>query len=68
MKIIAVDIDWDTDGEDVNLPREVEIPGEIIPEDADIDEYIEGYAEEVEDYLSDTYGFCVFGFNLEKRD
>lgn len=68
MKIIAVNIEWDTDGEDINLPREVEIPSEVIPEDADIDEYIEGYTEEVEDYLSDNYGFCVFGFNLEMQD
>lgn len=68
MKIIAVNIEWDTDGEDINLPREVEIPSEVISEDADIDEYIEGYAEEVEDYLFDNYGFCVFGFNLEMQD
>ena len=39
-------VDWDDDGE--NLPRSVEIP-------TDIDD------EDVADYLSDTYGFCVNG-------
>ena len=37
-------VDWDDDGE--NLPRTVEIPSDIDDED-------------VADYLSDTYGFCV---------
>ena len=37
-------VDWDDDGE--NLPTEVKIPTDIADED-------------VADYLSDTYGFCV---------
>ena len=37
-------VDWDDDGE--NLPTKVKIP-------TDIDD------EDVADYLSDTYGFCV---------
>ena len=40
-------VDWDDDGE--NLPRRVEIPSDIDDED-------------VADYLSDTYGFCVNGW------
>ena len=40
-------VDWDDDGE--NLPTEVKIP-------TDIDD------EDVADYLSDTYGFCVNGW------
>ena len=40
-------VDWDDDGE--NLPRTVEIPSNIDDED-------------VADYLSDTYGFCVNGW------
>ena len=40
-------VDWDDDGE--NLPRTVEIPSDIDDED-------------VADYLSDTYGFCVNGW------
>ena len=40
-------VDWDDDGE--NLPRRVEIPSDI-------------YDENVADYLSGTYGFCVNGW------
>lgn len=40
-------VDWDDDGE--NLPTKVKIP-------TDIDD------EDVADYLSDTYGFCVNGW------
>ena len=40
-------VDWDDDG--VNLPTKVKIP-------TDIDD------EDVADYLSDTYGFCVNGW------
>ena len=50
MKTISVE--WDTDGmdeEELDLPSEVEVPGEL-------DE------EYVTDYLSDTYGFCVKGW------
>lgn len=64
MKMIATNIIWDTDGEDVKLPKMVEIPKDVIPDDVDINEYVNSYAEEVEDWLSDTYGFCVYHFNL----
>lgn len=50
MKTIGVE--WDTDGmdeEELDLPNEVEVPGELDDED-------------VADYLSDTYGFCVKGW------
>ena len=47
--IIATNIEWETDGEDVDLPEEVVIPENVIPNDVDVDEYINGYAEEVED-------------------
>ena len=40
-------VDWDDDGE--NLPTKVKIPTDIADED-------------VADYLSDTYGFCVNGW------
>lgn len=48
----TVGVEWDTDGmdeEELDLPNEVEIPGDIDDED-------------VADYLSDTYGFCVNGW------
>jgi len=59
----AINIKWDvTDGEEDmaeseikeilgTLPTEVEIPKEIDFED-------------VSDWLSDTYGFCHFGFDI----
>lgn len=43
-------IEWDTDGEYIpELPTEV-----LVPKDWDDDE--------VTDWLSDTYGFCVYGW------
>ena len=50
----AINILWDTDGEEVNLPNEIEIPDWVDKEDDD----------EISDYLSDTTGFCHFGFKL----
>lgn len=45
-------IEWDTDGEKVNLPSEVIA---CIPDDI-----------EFADYLSDTYGFCVKALSVVK--
>ena len=53
----AVDIVWDTDGEDeedLGLPSRVEIP--FFVDD-----------DEIADFLSDEYGYCVFGFNIEQK-
>lgn len=51
----AVDIEWDTDGEQINnLPTRVEIP--FFVDD-----------DEIADFLSDEYGYCVFGFNIEQK-
>ena len=48
----AINIQWDTDDQVVDLPTEVEIP--------------EGYSEDdVADYLSDEYGYCVFNFDID---
>ena len=50
----AVNINWDTDGEDIEyLPERVSIP--FFMDD-----------DEIADYLSDKYGFCVFGFDIEQ--
>jgi len=50
----AVNIKWDTDGEDIEyLPERVSIP-------CFIDD------DEIADYLSDKYGFCVFGFDIKQ--
>lgn len=62
MKII--NIKWDTDGDKEALeclPTEVELPDSIKAEDfKDEEEFL----EYVSDYLSDTYNFCHFGFDL----
>ena len=50
----AINILWDTDGEEVNLPNEIEIPDWVDKEDED----------EISDYLSDKTGFCHLGFEL----
>lgn len=50
MKI--TEIVWDLDGEEVELPTEVSIPS--MEED------------EIADYLSDCYGFCIFSFNISE--
>lgn len=56
----AINIKWDTDDEDydnedeLDLPEEVYIPGDIDLEDDD----------EVSDYLSDLTGFCHGGYEL----
>lgn len=50
----AINIEWDTDSEtDVSLPSEIEIPDGM----TDLDE--------ISDYLSDTTGYCHFGFDIE---
>lgn len=57
------DIDWDTDGEDVELPKEVIIRN---PDDDLIEGFFSGYDDELADYLSDEYGFCVGTFRSER--
>jgi hypothetical protein len=52
--MLVTDIVWDTDGEKVELPTEVEIPN-------DIEE------DEIADYLSDEYGWCVESFNVNEK-
>ena len=53
----ATNIMWDTD-EDTealeNLPKEVQLPDKFTKEDA----------EEISDWLSDTYEFCHSGFSI----
>ena len=49
----ATNILWDTDGQEVNLPTEIEIPEGMTDE------------EEISDYISDETGFCHFGFTIE---
>ena len=52
----AINIIWDTDGEDVDLPTEIELPPGMTDED------------EISDYISDVTGFCHIGFDVEWPD
>lgn len=52
MKIF--DIKWDTDGEDVELPTEMDVPDDL-------------YDDEIADYLSDKTGFCVNSWESDTR-
>lgn len=53
MKI--TDIKWETDGEEVDLPTEVEVP-DSLNEDA------------IADHLSDNYGWLVDSFSMPMTD
>lgn len=50
----AINILWDTDGEKIELPTEIDIPEGLTDE------------EEISDYISDKTGFCHYGFELIK--
>ena len=50
----AVDIKWDTDDEDVDLPNIVKVPDDLTD------------GEDISDWLSDEYGFCHDGFALKE--
>ena len=66
MKYTITDIKWDTDDDEeilATLPKSVELKGDEFPEEAYEDEEI--LSEYVSDWLSDTFGFCHFGFNIK---
>lgn len=50
----AYDIVWETDGEDVDLPTEVELPKDFGDDD-----------DAITDFLSDEYGWLVVSYERE---
>jgi len=58
MKAIVTEIQYDTDGEVVTLPTqlEIDIPSDI--EEDDIDDF-------VSDEVSNITGYCHFGFEMK---
>jgi hypothetical protein len=58
MKAIVTEIQYDTDGEVVTLPTQLEIhiPSDI--EEDDIDDF-------VSDEVSNITGYCHFGFDMK---
>lgn len=55
MKFKVTHIDYDTDGENIELPTEMEID---VPENFDSEEIL----QYISDKISDNTGFCHFGF------
>lgn len=53
----VVDIIWETDGEELDLPTEMELPNDIDPDDDDA----------ITDYLSDETGFLVIAYTKENE-
>ena len=54
----ATDIDWDVeddDNSDYTPPTKVSIPWDVFDDD-------------IEYWLSDKYGYCVFDYNVEEED
>lgn len=65
----AYNIKWDTDGDKKllkSLPKEVELPADEFNFDnyEDEDELLDA----VSDWLSDEYGFCHDGFDVDMDD
>ena len=53
-KYKAINIVWETDGEDITLPTEVELPNYIEADDYDA----------INNYLSDEYGWLVSNYDV----
>lgn len=63
IKMKAVNIKWDTDGDLEllqELPKGIKIPEYLVNENANAD----GYMEDISDYITDVTGFCHYGFAL----
>lgn len=65
---LVTNIQWDADTEDddVNLPRSYYIPiSELLLNGEELEDVdTEAVKDRVADYLSDTFGFCVFGMSI----
>ena len=61
-QIVVTNIKWDAP-KSANLPKRVVI--DINKDNEYLLEDIEGYANELCDYLSDEYEYCIEGFNVK---
>ena len=64
MKVVK--IKWDTDGDMKmlkSLPKEIDISNEFDVKDYEDDE--EQLLDDISDWLTDTYGYCHFGFEVK---
>ena len=64
MQMKAINIDWETDNEVVELPNEVEITSDVIGKILG-EEEMEVLLDGISDYLSDTYGWLHNGYEIE---
>ena len=65
MKVVK--IKWDTDGNMKilkSLPKEIDITDEFDINDYEDDE--DQLLDDVSNWLSDTYGYCHFGFEIKR--
>ena len=63
----TTNIKWDTDGDMKilkSLPKEIDITDEFDVNDYEDDE--DKLLDDISDWLSDTYGYCHFGFEIER--
>lgn len=64
MKVVK--IKWDTDGDKEllkTLPKEIDISNEFDVKNYEDDE--EQLLDDISDWLTDTYGYCHFGFEVK---
>ncbi len=64
MKVVK--IKWDTDGDMKmlkSLPKEIDISDEFDVKDYEDDQ--DRLLDDISDWLSDTYGYCHFGFEIK---
>ncbi len=64
MKVVK--IKWDTDGDMKmlkSLPKEIDISDEFDVKDYEDDQ--DQLLDDISDWLSDTYGYCHFGFEIK---
>ena len=64
MKVVK--IKWDTYGDKEllkSLPKEIDITNEFDVNDYEDDE--DQLLDDISDWLSDTYGYCHFGFEIK---
>lgn len=61
-------IQYDTDGELVDLPETFEVDANVVYEKGQVDPDDEqGIEDFLSDYISDQTGFCHFGFEIVKN-
>jgi hypothetical protein len=63
--VLCTDIDWETDGEDVDLHKTVRFYKQELGIPEDVEDVHDWLQESLADLLSDRYGFLVNSFNFE---